>query len=173
MWAMTQNRGFTLIELMVTLLVAAILFGVAVPNFSRLVESNRVTSATNELVAALNAARSEAVRRGRDVVICASDDGDNCGAANGWRDGWVMFGDTDGSGAINGDEEVLRVVGAFSDQLDLSGDESVIRYRSNGVLRDTTPPTFTVEPTDCESGQEGRQVTVNAVGRVALERTSC
>lgn len=170
---MTRNHGFTLIELMVTLLVAAILLGVAVPNFSRLVESNRVTAATNELVAALNGARSEAVRRGRDVVICASDDGNDCGAANGWRDGWLMFGDTDGNGALDAGEEVLRVVGGFSDRLSLVGDEDVIRFQSSGLLRDTTPPTFDVEPAYCDAGQEGRQVTVNAVGRVALQRTTC
>jgi len=173
MAAMTRNRGFTLIELMVTLLVAAILAGIAVPNFSRLVESNRVTSATNELVASLSGARSEAVRRGRDVAICASDDGSDCGAGNGWRDGWILFGDTDGDGALDAGEEVLRVAEGFSDQLSLVGSEDMLRFRSNGLLRGTASPTFDVEPYGCETGQESRRVTVNAVGRVALERTQC
>lgn len=173
MWAMAQNRGFTLVELMMTLLIAAILLGVAVPNFSSLVESNRVTAATNELVGALNAARSEAVRRGRDVVICASDDGADCGAAGGWQDGWIIFGDDNGDGSMTAGESIVRVVSGFSVQLSLTGSQTNLQFGSDGLLRGTGNPSFTVQPASCDGGEEVRQVTVNAVGRVGLQRSSC
>lgn len=77
-----QHRGFTLIELLVTLAVLVIVTTVAVPSFRNLAESNRMTGLANEMVTALNLARSEAVKRGAPVSVCA--------AASGWEGGWSV-----------------------------------------------------------------------------------
>ena len=82
MSSLTQHRGFTLIELLVTLAVLAIVVTVAVPGFRGLAESNRMTGLTNELVAAVNFARSEAVKRGAPVSVCAAN--------GGWGSGWSV-----------------------------------------------------------------------------------
>lgn len=82
MSSLTQHRGFTLIELLVTLAVLAIVVMVAVPAFRGLAESNRMIGLTNELVAAVNFARSEAVKRGTPVSVCA--------ATGGWGGGWSV-----------------------------------------------------------------------------------
>ena len=62
-------RGFTLVELMVTIAVVAILATVAVPGFRDLIRNNRVTAQTNEIVSALNFGRTEAIKRGRSVTV--------------------------------------------------------------------------------------------------------
>ena len=92
------SLGFTLIELMVTIAIAAILLGVAIPNFSTVISGNRLTTQTNELAAALNLARSEAIKRGIQVSIR------RLGSTNQvWENGWDVFTDTNGNGTLNDD----------------------------------------------------------------------
>src|SRR5450830_1101578 len=86
-------RGFTLIELMVVVAVAAILMAVAAPNFSAAMSSTRLGSQANDLIADLRLARSEAATRGAWVVVCPSaNGGTNCSAsASDWAKGRMIF----------------------------------------------------------------------------------
>lgn len=84
--------GFTLIELMVTLAIVAVLMMVGVPSFVQFQRNSELTSQTNSLVAALNAARTEAMKRNTNAFVVPG------GSANKWSDGWVVFADTDRSG---------------------------------------------------------------------------
>ncbi|MBN8772197.1 MAG: GspH/FimT family pseudopilin, partial [Thiobacillus sp.] len=76
-----KKRGFTLIELVVTLAVAGILLGIAIPNFQLFVMNNRMASQANDLITALNMARSEAVKRAANVMVCS---GTVCPGAVSW-----------------------------------------------------------------------------------------
>lgn len=88
--------GTTLLELLVTLAVAVIVTAAAVPYFGDLLANQRRTSALNGLVHAVHVARSEAAKRGRDAVICASADGLSCsGNDNDWQRGWIIFVNSD------------------------------------------------------------------------------
>lgn len=84
------QAGFTLIELMVTISVLAVLLGVGVPSFQATIQGNRITTTANDLVAALQLARSEAVRRGVNVTVCSSNNQSTCSGA--WTNGWVVRG---------------------------------------------------------------------------------
>ena len=68
----SRVRGFTLVELMVTLVVAAVLTVIAVPSFSNMINSNRLTTATNAMIAAINTARMEAIKRNGSVQFCSN-----------------------------------------------------------------------------------------------------
>ena len=104
-----HEAGFTLIELMVTLAVAAILLAIAVPNFITFIQNNRLTSQGNDLVTALNYARSEAIKRGVRVTVCSRSSDTACvGAGADWTNGWLVFVDTNGDGDVGG-EAVLQV----------------------------------------------------------------
>lgn len=92
MSSLTQHRGFTLIELLVTLAVLVIVITVAVPSFRSLADNNRMTALANEMVAALNLARSEAVKRGAQVSVCSN--------AGGWVNGWTVQEGTACAGAV-------------------------------------------------------------------------
>lgn len=113
------SRGYTLIELMVTVSVAAIILGLALPSFSQFVERTRVAAATSDFVYLLSYGRSEAIKRGRRVVVCRSADGTSCNGGN-WSAGAVAFVDRDGDNAIDAGEEILRTLGAFPDSLTLT-----------------------------------------------------
>ncbi|MFV8836664.1 GspH/FimT family pseudopilin [Aquisalimonas sp.] len=85
------QRGFTLVELLVALSVAAILFGVAIPSFQDLLERQRSWTALNDLRSNLHQARELAVRERTPVTVCRSADGLRCGTGSSWSDGWIVF----------------------------------------------------------------------------------
>lgn len=89
------TRGFTLVELIVTLALVAILLGIALPSFSGVVRENRLTTATNRLSRVISLARSAAIEHGQSVTVCQSLDQWRCGAkdAGNWSAGWLMFTD--------------------------------------------------------------------------------
>ncbi|MFI9650975.1 GspH/FimT family pseudopilin [Guyparkeria sp. GHLCS8-2] len=78
-----RSSGFSLIELMITIVVAGILLAVAIPSFRNLILSNELTTTTNEWVTAVNLARSEAIKRSAPVVVCGADGNENTGLSNG------------------------------------------------------------------------------------------
>ncbi|MBL8264077.1 MAG: GspH/FimT family pseudopilin [Xanthomonadaceae bacterium] len=87
-----SSRGFSLIEMLVTLAVLAIVIGLASPLFTTMTNRNRLTGAANETVAAFQIARSEAIRRNVRTVICESVDSVTCRNGSPWR-GWIVFTD--------------------------------------------------------------------------------
>jgi type IV fimbrial biogenesis protein FimT len=107
-------RGFTLVELMVTVAVAAVVLALAVPSFQTTLRNHRLTTYANEFIAALNLARTEAIRRGQRVVLCKSANGSSCQTGgNNWEIGWIAFVDLDRNGnnenTRQATEPILRV----------------------------------------------------------------
>ena len=92
-----QNNGFTLVELMVTLLVAGIVLGVGIPAFSQFISTNRMAAAVNDVTTSLHLARTEAVKRRANVTVCPSANWDSaapaCSLAGNMEDGWITFVD--------------------------------------------------------------------------------
>lgn len=114
---MQNQRGFTLVELLVTLAIAAILIGLGVPSFKSMIQSNAISSAVNTFLADMRFARSEAIRRGGSVILCRSDNPEasppKCATGsgdNGWVSGWIIFQDTDTDSKYDdGTDTLLRV----------------------------------------------------------------
>lgn len=121
-------RGLTLVELLVVLVIVAILLGLGVPSFSRLMDHTRVATAAQRLQAHLSLARSEAVRRGLRVTLCKSADGLTCAAAGGWQQGWILFTDAQATGQPAG--LPLARGEALHPSLSASGNGSVADYVS-------------------------------------------
>jgi type IV fimbrial biogenesis protein FimT len=105
---MTTTRGFSLIELMITLAVLAIVLAAAAPSFSEMLQRTRAATQANELLSAFSFARSEALKRARPVSVCSSADGLVCGGQ--WSDGWLVFVDGSIAGSATASvAQVLRV----------------------------------------------------------------
>lgn len=94
------QSGFTLIELMVTLSIVAILLSLSAP-LRDMVMNNRRAASVNEFIAALNFTRNEAITRGQRVSICRSLNQTSCANGTGWEDGWIIFLDSTTRGVID------------------------------------------------------------------------
>ncbi len=106
------SLGFTLIELIIAIAIAAVLLGLAIPSFTSFLNSSRVTSQANELLAAFQVARMEAIRRNARVVVCASSNAEtssppSCDAGSTWN-GWIVYSDTNGNNVVE-NNEVIKV----------------------------------------------------------------
>lgn len=171
---MTQNntqtrlvRGFTLLELMVALTVAAILLTVAVPAFNNIIQSNAVTVARNSLIGALSFTRSEAVKQGRDVILCKSADGLSCSTTGDWSQGWIVYARESGSTVISIDN-LLRVQTALDQPITITGNSHVandIEYDAMGFAYGENG-TLTIKRAD---GSEAVAIIISNVGRVRVE----
>ncbi len=89
------GRGFTLVELMVTVAVLGIISAIAAPSFARMISHNRLVSSGNEVIAALQVARTEAVARRATTTFCPSNDGQNCTGTIGSQ--WLVLATKDGA----------------------------------------------------------------------------
>ena len=83
-----DQLGFTILELMFTVAIAAVIVGIGIPNMQTVIWNNRTATQVNELVSALNLARSEAVAQGVDVYIIPN-------VGNDWTTGWRVMADSD------------------------------------------------------------------------------
>lgn len=103
------EKGFSLIELLIAVVLVGILAGMAAPSFQSAIQNSRMTSNYNALTASLSFARSEAIKRSSQISVCAMESENSCG--DDWTQGWLVFND-DGPtrGFIDPDENVLRRV---------------------------------------------------------------
>lgn len=88
---MRSTRGFSLIEMLVTLVIFAILAMIALPNLTTMIQNGKVAAASNTLLADIDYARTEAVTRGSFVSICPSNDGLTCATSNAYDQGWIVY----------------------------------------------------------------------------------
>ncbi|MFZ5621455.1 MAG: GspH/FimT family pseudopilin [Pseudomonadota bacterium] len=164
---MKTHRGFTLIELMITLAVAAILLTIGIPSFSDFVKNNRLVGYVNEFVAAAHLARSEAIKRRRYGYICASSNQSSCTGGTNWAVGWITWIDDNGDGTPQS-SELLRVRQALDATVSYTSDgASSFRFDPMGI----SPTTGTLTMCDDRTGEQGRTIGVSNSGRVAINPT--
>lgn len=162
--------GLTLIELMMTLAILVVLATLAGPSFTAMFANNRISSATNDLIADLARARNEAVRRGGIVTVCASSDATTCNTtAPDWGKGrLVIIGASVTSVSAT---DILRR-SSVSSQLTITPASftttGYLSYNAEGAVTSTNDGTFTI----CQSGFIGRVVTVTKIGRSSLAKTT-
>lgn len=126
----SSAHGFTLIELIIVVAIISILFKFGMPAFSNLTLDNRMTAHINTMVASFNLARSEAVKRNKNIVICPNDDGE-CAKRPYWHKGWMMFVDNNKDREFDKrDEEIIFIEAAKSD-IEITSS----RYRRRVVFR--------------------------------------
>ena len=117
------QNGFTLYELLITVLVIGVILTLGVPNLQEFTANSRITTTANDLHASFLLARSEAARAKTNITICASNDSmsanPSCSMGS-FDDGWIVFIDTDGDIVRGAGENVLRVLPAIDSAIDIT-----------------------------------------------------
>jgi type IV fimbrial biogenesis protein FimT len=170
-FVLNRTFGFNLVELMITVVVAGILMGLAAPSFVSFVKNNRLSSQANELMADLAFARSEAVKRGANITICrASDPFAACtGSPGQWSTGWIVI-----DLATN---NVLRVHEALGGKNTLTGtgdiDDQFV-YSGPGLIVWPTVPATAQSFSLCDDrlASYGRLIQISVTGRAAIAKDS-
>ena len=129
-----KSRGFTLIEVLIVLTVAGILLAVVVPSFRTVIERSRVSTEVNAFVSDLQFARSEAIKQGIPVSLCASTNGTTCSTENTWHKGWLVFSNVTGTGTMQSGDVILRTRPAFKAGDTLVADPAItaLTYNRDG-----------------------------------------
>ncbi|MEO8019278.1 MAG: GspH/FimT family pseudopilin [Pseudomonadota bacterium] len=169
-----NQRGFTLLELMITVTVLGILLGLAVPSFREAIRNNRIVAQNNEFITALTYARSEAIRRSDTVSICSSTNGTSCSTTTNWSTGWITFVDPNADGLLNNAEVVMQtsppVIAGFT-LTSVTGSLANIRFSGNGMLN-SAAGTFQLQKTSC-TGITAREIAISVTGRASTKKVVC
>lgn len=162
-----KNTGFTVIELMITVGVIDILLTVGLPGLQGTISHIGTNNQAKTLVASLNFARSEAIKRGIPVSVCGSTDGVDCAAAS-WSDGWIVFVDSNSdaegaTGSVDAGDIVLLVYQGLGGNA-LTFTAALQRYDSRGLGLNPAVQTFLLCPAD-SNADNAQSVEISITGR--------
>ena len=170
-----RAQGFTLIEMLITIAIVAIVAALAAPSLRDLVLNNQRAAQLNAMVASMSLARAEAVKSGRNAIVCISDGAANpdCdGGATEWEQGWLVVVDTDGDGNISraDGDQVVDIREDLADGTTLravdggGNDVSAVTYEANG--ESDVAGTFSM--CDPRGAADARSITIELTGRASV-----
>ena len=171
-----SEAGFTLIEMMVSLAIAALLGLLAVPWVRSFLDAAQLVSASNVFVASLQLARSEAIKRNHRVVLCKAA-AISCASTGGWEQGWIIFHDANDNGARDDTEAILHRQMALPAGLRLSGNMPVAAYVSfmpTGGTKQLSGGFQAGTLTLCHRSlpnRDARHIVLNAAGRPRVHKS--
>lgn len=164
------SSGISLVELMVTTALLAILMQIAIPEFGRLLATWQRDMATRSITDHLVLARSEAIRWSRRVVMCNSSNGLTCSPASDkeWKSGWLVFQDIDANGQFDSSDKLIAQSQGLTGIQSLEGNASRQRFvflptgmMASGMATLEVVPRIGVR----------QQIIVNRIGRVRLNQS--
>lgn len=164
-----KDAGFTLIEAMTVLAITAIIAAIGFPAFSSVLQRQRVSTTMSLLSSDMAMARSSAVMRHAQVVVCPRDTDSRCTAALDWSRGWLVFADPDGNRQPDADSDILRATDSpagDSALLYLPSTRPYLRYQVDGRSAHTNLTVYV-----CAKRRYAGKIVVNNLGRVRTEHS--
>jgi len=181
-----QAAGFTLLETLIVLAIIGIMSAYAMPSFLQSMNRATVTTQTSAFASAIRVARTEAIRRGRMVTLCRSNNPEaaapacavGAGGNTGWMSGWVIFEDSDPAGArgtIDANETIISVQSPFNGSggfVDQSNGTSFLSFSPSGMPFGVITRTFVIFPnsSDRNTSKVTEQLVLSATARVTISK---
>lgn len=166
-----KTRGFSLLSLLSSLAIIAILLGIGLPSMASLVTTNRLTTQVNQLAGALTFARTEAITRNQHVILCKSQDQLHCSKDAAWHEGWLVFVDDNQNYQYDDNELMLLKNGTMQTNLHIEyagfGSYAYVTFRPAGST--SSNGTFTL--CDTTATDRPRAVIINRAGRIRTSTT--
>lgn len=172
---MQRMRGFTLIELMITVIVLGVLVALAAPSFRTMILNQQSEAIGEDIITAFQLARSEAIKRGGFVSVCPTDDGTSCGGA--WQNGLLVLVDKalSPTAAVDFEAADRQRYTQFSNDnaVITSSGPGYVRYDGRGMMvNDDGPFELTSHVTGCV-GERQRILTITRAGMISMSRKAC
>jgi len=166
-----NNKGFTILELMIIVVILGMTMAIAAPNLITMVANNRLSSAASDLATAMQLAKAEAAARVNPATLCKSNAaGTACVAGGDWSQGWIVFSDVDGDASVDGGDTILLAHEALHPAITFGGTAGVansITYRSSGSSTITSIETLIVcDERGFIANSRGIMVTITGRGSV-------
>jgi type IV fimbrial biogenesis protein FimT len=124
------SSGFTLVELLITSCIVAILLSIAGPSFAQMLSGLRLKNQVDAFFASVLLARSEAVKSNSRTVMCKTKEGRSCVTAGGWEQGWIVFHDLNNNAELDEGESVVWHQQALESDIKITGNTPVASYIS-------------------------------------------
>jgi type IV fimbrial biogenesis protein FimT len=166
--------------MLVCLLLIAIAAGWGVPTFGTVSRNAAQTTRVNLFIQAVYLARSEAIKRNANVVVCRAASAAGCATSGDWQQGWIVFSD-DGAGAhrnngvLDADETMLRYQQPLTADYHLTGNANSISFLASGGVQITgggAPPiTLTLCRAAPTAGRQERVIVLSTTGRSSVTKT--
>ena len=189
--SMDEQKGFTLVELLITMVVVSILLATGVPSFMQFIKNNRITGQANSFIVSTQMARNEAVKLGAGTTLCAANaDMDGCSGDNNWSTGWIVFSDlnrngvidtltgtaTTGATCLENEDCLLRTINP-PQKSTLTASVSDIRFLPTGQTDNLgsvnlESVTFFLEADDCDQNQK-RSILITRQGHTTVTTQAC
>ncbi|HEY7772110.1 MAG TPA: GspH/FimT family pseudopilin [Marinagarivorans sp.] len=168
-----QATGFTLLELMVTISIMAIIAGIAVPSYQGLIQNNQLRAASHAFYGSLVLARSEAVKNNLPVAMCKSTDSASCAGSGTWDDGWLIYIDADNDGSLDSGEMILDSHSGLQNLTLRATDANLhqLIYQPDGTQRVATHFNVCID----DDASRGSKIAIGLTGRPSAEKgaTTC
>jgi type IV fimbrial biogenesis protein FimT len=176
------SKGYTIVELMTVVAIIAITLTIGLPSFLDVIRTSQMSTRTNDFIAAVALARSEATRRNRTAEICARASDTACattGGAAAWTQGWIVWADADEDSTLDAPGEIVRIGSPQPNIAVTGGDLLRINFDRRGLATNLRNATLVnrqlaMSHSACAPGKPLRRgVEFSTLGRLTATKENC
>jgi type IV fimbrial biogenesis protein FimT len=164
-----REGGFTMVELMIVVVIMGIVVALALPSMQTAILSNKLASYSQSFTAAVQQAKSEAIKRNKAITLCRTSNGTACAGSGNFQQGWMVFQDTDADGTVDSGETRIGYQEALSTDFAFTSDAYTLVFQPTGV---GVTSANLILCRHSPAGHVRREIKMNATGQYYVTRVT-